>query len=62
MTKCPICNEENNCVMSKGEDPEYCWCMKVIISPQLLEETSSKRDCCICKKCIEEYHLKMKKG
>jgi hypothetical protein len=57
MTKCSICNEDNNCAMSKGENPESCWCMNVTISPKLLEKASSENERCLCKKCIDEYNL-----
>ncbi|MGM0873467.1 MAG: cysteine-rich CWC family protein [Bacillota bacterium] len=53
MSKCPLCNEENNCAITEGEKPESCWCMKVSISKQLLENISLGGNDCICKKCID---------
>ncbi|PLR67167.1 cysteine-rich CWC family protein [Bacillus sp. UMB0893] len=53
MSKCPLCDRNNNCAISKGEKPESCWCMKVYVSTKLFENISLEKDRCFCRECIE---------
>ncbi|WP_396135972.1 cysteine-rich CWC family protein [Bacillus sp. NEB1478] len=52
-SNCPICNEENHCAISRGENPETCWCMNVTFPAEVLE-TPEVKNRCICEKCIKE--------
>ena len=52
MTRCPLCGEENACVMANPEDSTPCWCTEVTF-PQDLLAKSPDPDTCICRACLE---------
>ncbi|UGB29377.1 cysteine-rich CWC family protein [Metabacillus sp. B2-18] len=54
MKKCPLCQNDNQCAISKGQQPKTCWCMTASF-PQKLLATTSFEDSCICKKCVNDY-------
>lgn len=56
--KCPICGEDNHCAIVKGQDPLSCWCMTTKVPKALLETVpaESRRQSCVCKKCVDEFH------
>jgi Cysteine-rich CWC len=51
---CPICNRDNKCAISNGEQFNSCWCMTITIPAELLEKSPDKSRC-ICQKCVNEY-------
>lgn len=55
---CPLCGQENNCVVEKGLDPATCWCMFTKVPSELLDSVpeSERRKSCICKECINKYN------
>jgi Cysteine-rich CWC len=54
MKKCPLCQNDNQCAVSKDQQPETCWCMTEYFPKDLLTSVSLK-DSCICKKCVDDY-------
>ncbi|MFD2214135.1 cysteine-rich CWC family protein [Metabacillus endolithicus] len=55
MKKCPLCQNDNQCTVSK--EPETCWCMTESFPKELLTSALLK-DSCICKKCVDDYKKK----
>lgn len=58
---CPLCGKENGCMV---DHPAECWCMTVMVPPELLEMVPNikKGKSCICKDCIEQFVRSKKKS
>ena len=52
-TKCPLCDNPNDCAVAAGQDPESCWCMTAAMSPSALESIPAEAQgkVCICARC-----------
>lgn len=63
MKNCPLCQNDNQCAVAKGHQPETCWCM-VESFPKGLLASPSLKDSCICRKCVDDFKkvVKMKEG
>lgn len=56
LEKCPLCQNENHCAISRGSQPKSCWCMNISIPKPLLENPLLNKKSCICKKCIDKFN------
>ena len=56
---CPLCGMPNDCHMENGKDPANCWCKDTLFPEGLLlmVPEKKKRNACICRSCVEKYHL-----
>lgn len=55
--RCPLCGEENKCMIDKIEH-ESCWCEKEgKFSDEILQlvPIESRGRQCICEKCLNKY-------
>lgn len=50
---CPLCGEENDCGVTKGE--QQCWCMAVEFPQHLLATVAQEPKSCICQRCLNTY-------
>ena len=52
-TKCPLCGSDNECAVAAGRDPDSCWCMSVVMSPEVLESIPPQAQglVCVCARC-----------
>jgi len=52
-SKCPLCGQENECAMAKGDSPESCWCMTASMDPKALASIPAEVQgkVCICQRC-----------
>ncbi|WP_082472229.1 cysteine-rich CWC family protein [Paenibacillus bovis] len=54
--RCPLCGQDNNCTIVKGERPETCWCMHKKIPSNVRSRIPEKwrNQACICESCVDE--------
>ena len=52
-TKCPLCGGANQCAIAARKDAESCWCMSVVMSPDVLKAVppAAQGRVCICTRC-----------
>ena len=60
---CRICGKPNNCAYENGLSHGSCWCEKVKVPKELMEQIpeSLRGKACICKECIMNYKEKNNK-
>jgi len=57
MNLCPICHKPNNCAIVSGTPANKCWCTRVEIPLELLDDYHGQP--CICENCVKEYWKKV---
>lgn len=54
---CPLCGNENDCAVLKGEDASTCWCQQVHIAKELLAKIpEDKIGSCLCQDCVAHFN------
>ncbi len=53
---CPFCKKNNNCLISKDQSSEGCWCFEASFPKEIFDLLPPDREkVCICKNCLEEF-------
>ncbi|NRD72360.1 cysteine-rich CWC family protein [Shewanella sp. VB17] len=60
---CPLCQKENNCAVSVGEQIDTCWCKAVVFPPKSsLIEIQPDANACICSNCLDKIKEELTLG
>jgi hypothetical protein len=57
-TFCPLCQRQNDCaIAAAGGRAVHCWCMDVVLGPDLQLRAARAGSACICRNCCDREEI-----